>query len=481
MSHSSPPLRHKARNAATATSGDPSCAGRSAQRRLGDGAGASREGTGLNQYYERRAGRSQHSSAGIRSSRIGSATVPSGRLTIQPTLSLKPPAYTMSAPLERPRERIKVLLVVDRLDHHLAGAERLVLALATHLPQDRFDVWVCTTRFAGGPPMDALAVAGVTHVHLDRQRRRIAIGHFRDLVSVLRRERFDVLHSHMFGSNVWGTLFGTVWRIPVVIAQEQTWSYEGQPLRRFLDGRFVGRLATAFVAVSTRDRDRMISIEKVPPSKIVVIPNAYIPRPDGGLVDLRAELGIPSGVPVVGTVAIFRPQKALDVLVDAFAIVRRSFPDARLVLVGGGKCRPALEQQVERLGLTGHVHMPGRREDVASVWAAVDIAAMSSDFEGTPLAALEALAHGVPLVATDVGGLPDIIGDENGGVLVPARDPPALAGAIEDLLRDPDRRARLAREGRARAREFAIEIITARFADLYDHLLRNGQAAADIR
>jgi glycosyltransferase involved in cell wall biosynthesis len=379
---------------------------------------------------------------------------------------------------ERPRDRIKVLHMVDRLDRHLGGAERLVLGLTTHLPRDRFDVWVCTTRFAGGPPLKALASAGVTHLHLDRAGSRRTVAPFRDLVSALRRERFDVLHAHMFGSNVWGTLFGRLCRVPVVIAQEQTWSYEGEPLRKFLDGRFVGRLATRFVAVSMRDRDRMISVEKVPPRKVVVIPNAYIPRSDDGVVDLRAELGIPAGVPVVASVAVFRPQKALDVLVDAFALLVEAIPDAHLLLVGGGKCKPAVEEQVERLGLTEQVHMPGRREDVASVWAAADLAAMSSDFEGTPLAAIEALEHGVPLVATDVGGLPDIIGDGKGGVLVPPRDPAALAHALEDLLRDSGKRARLAQAGRARAAEFGIDVIAERFADLYEQLLRDGSAGA---
>jgi glycosyltransferase involved in cell wall biosynthesis len=368
--------------------------------------------------------------------------------------------------------RAKVLLVVDRLDEFLGGAERLVLGLATHLPADRFDVWVCTTRLAGGPPLAALERAGVTHVHLDRRKQLVAVWPLRHLVSLLRRERFDIVHAHMFGSNVWGTLFGTLCRVPVVIAQEQTWSYKGQPLRKFLDGRFIGRLSTAFVAVSSRDRERMISIEKVSPEKIEVIPNAYIPRPDEREVDLRSELGIPREAPLVATVAVFRPQKALDVLINAFAILRKSLPDAHLLMVGAGKCRPALAQQVDEMGLSACVHMPGRREDVASVWSAADVAAMSSDYEGTPLAAIEALAHGVPVVSTDVGGLPDIIGDGHGGVLVPPRDAPALARALEDVLRHPDELERLGREARERAAEFGIERIAARYADLYDRLLR---------
>ena len=100
---------------------------------------------------------------------------------------------------------------------------------------------------------------------------------FARLVALLREERFDVLHAHKFGSNLWGSIFGRLTRTPVVIAHEQTWSYEGQPLRRFLDGQVIGRLADVMVAVSTRDQERMTSIEGVPPHKTTYIPNAFVP------------------------------------------------------------------------------------------------------------------------------------------------------------------------------------------------------------
>ena len=103
----------------------------------------------------------------------------------------------------------------------------------------------------------------------------------------------DVLHAHMFGSNVWGTVVGRAARVPVVVAHEQTWDYEGQPLRKLLDGRLIGRHADAFVAVSTADRDRMVALEGVPEDKLRVELNAYVPRTGPRPpARLREELGL---------------------------------------------------------------------------------------------------------------------------------------------------------------------------------------------
>ncbi len=345
----------------------------------------------------------------------------------------------------------------------------MAAGLATHLPAEHFEVWLCTSRAASGQPIDALRAAGVRHLHLGRREGRLDPLAFRKLAAALRRERIDVLHAHMFGSNVWGTVLGRLCCVPVVVAHEQTWSYEGQPLRRLIDGRVIGRLADAFVAVSEADGRRMIELEKVPPDRVVLLPNAHIPR--GGDADVRAELKLPRGSLVVGTIAVFRAQKALDVLVQAFAIVARSIPAAHLVLAGDGACRAALERQVAEAGLDARVHFLGLRQDVDAVWRSFDVGAMSSDFEGMPLAALECLANGVPLVATDVGGVRDALRHGHDGLLVPRRDPAALAAALEEVLVDPTRREALAVGARERGQEFGIQCIAERFGDLYLRLL----------
>jgi glycosyltransferase involved in cell wall biosynthesis len=367
--------------------------------------------------------------------------------------------------------RLRVLMLVNRLRE--GGGERFATGLAIHLPRERFDVSVCTTRRPAGPLVAELESAGIRHVGLGR-RRRSDLAPLARFARILRRERFDVLHAHMFGSSFWAATIGRACRVPVVIAQEQTWSYEGQPLRRWIDGNVIGRFAHAFVAVSTADRARMTAIEGVPEEKTIFIPNAYVPRPSAPGGDLRAELGLDGDVPLVGTVCVHRVQKALDVLLEAFAALVKRFPEVHLALGGRGPETPRLEALVAQNRLADRVHFIGRRADVDSVLRALDVAVMSSDYEGTPLFGLECMANGTPLVATDVGGLRDIIEPGETGLLVPPRDPEALATAMEALLRDPERRQRISARARDSLEEFTIERAAERFAALYERLLRGG-------
>jgi glycosyltransferase involved in cell wall biosynthesis len=371
--------------------------------------------------------------------------------------------------------RLRVLYLIDQVID-TGGAERFALGLATHLPADRFELWVCSTRGAEPAALEQLRAAGVRHLHLGR-RGKTDVWRFRRLVALLRHHHFDILHGHMFGSNLWGCIIGRACRVPIIIAHEQTWSYEGEPLRRWLDGHVIGRLCTRFVAVSTRDAERMLTVEGVPAHKIVMIPNAYVPRPGSGDGDLRAELGLDPETPLAVVVAQLRPQKALEVLLEAFPRVREAVPGTHLAIAGDGECRAALEAQSRALGQADRIHFLGRRSDVDAILRAGDLAVMSSDFEGTPLVAYECIANRTPLVATAVGGLPDIITDGLTGRLVAPRDPQALAAAIVELLRDPARRAEIVAAAAQRESEFTIATATNRFVALYEQLATQAAAA----
>jgi glycosyltransferase involved in cell wall biosynthesis len=369
---------------------------------------------------------------------------------------------------------IRVLFLIESLDYDPGGAERLVVALATHLPRDRFDVTVCTTRAVEGELISQVRAAGIRHLALDR-RSRLNVFAWRALTRFLRRERVDVLHAHMWGSNFWGCLLGRLCRVPVVIAHEHTWAYRGKPYRRLLDGYFIGRLATVFLTVA--NRDLMVRWERVPAGKVQVMPNPYVPRATSGDSDVRAELGIAVDAPVVGTIARLRPQKALEVLLDAFAALTRALPQAQLVIAGDGPCRQGLERHAATLGIAHQVHFLGMREDVGAVLRAIDVAAMSSDFEGSPLFGFECMAHRRPLVATAVGGLVDSFEDGRTALLVPRRDSDSLARAIESLLRDPRRRERIAVAAHAELGRYTIERIVGRYVDLYEHLVLERRTA----
>jgi glycosyltransferase involved in cell wall biosynthesis len=365
--------------------------------------------------------------------------------------------------------RLRVLTLID----HLAasgGAETLAAAIAMGLDPTRFERTACATREADPAVVERLRAAGVDVFVLGR-RRTLSMGPWLRIFGFLRRERIDVLHAHKFGSNVWGVLLGRLARVPVVIAHEHTWSYEGRPVRKLLDRHLVARGANLVVAVSRADRARMVTMERIPPGRVEVVPNGIPPLPEPSGRDVRAELGIAPAAPVVLAVGLLRPQKALDNLVHAATELAPAHPGLRMLIAGGGPEQASLEALVRELDLGGTVTLLGSRDDVPDLLAVADVAVNSSNFEGTPLAVLEYMAAGKAIVATSVGGIPDVITEGVEGVLVPPRDPQALAAAIGDLLEDPERRARLGAAARERQqRELTLDATVRRFEELYAEL-----------
>ena len=375
-------------------------------------------------------------------------------------------------------QRLRVLMLINRM-HPLGGAERMTAALASHLPVDRFEVMVTTTRFATGPLSYTVLEPRIPRIELDRSH-RVDIYPFRRLMAILHYHRIDVLHAHMFGSNLWGSVFGRLASVPAVIAHEHSWSYEGAQWRRILDGQVIGRLADAFVAVSERDRRRMVAVEGVPAEKTLVIPNPYIPRTPASRVKLRPSLAIAADTPVIATAAVLRPEKAIEVLIEAFSMLRSSMPEARLLIAGEGPCRSSLERCADELGVHDSVKFLGQWEDIGGLLDAADVAAITSDREGAPLFAVESIIHRTPLVSTDVGNVADVLAEGTEVVLVPRRDPVALASALEALLRDPVRRAAQATAAAAHAGQFEINRVAGEFADLYERLVARGAVRRSV-
>ena len=261
--------------------------------------------------------------------------------------------------------RLKVLTLTDQLVYLGGGAERVAMEIATRLDQSRFESIFCASRYWDGLRLDSVQEAerrmdeaGVRYFGLGR-RSPTDLYRWLSLRGILRRERVDVLHAHMFGSNVWGTMIGRLARVPVIVAHEHTWSFEGRPLRRLVDREVIGRGSSVFIAVSRDDRRKMIEIEGVDPKKILHVPNGIAPPPPPSGADVRAELGIPAGAPVIGTVSVLRPQKALDVFIRASAQLLGEDPDLRVLLAGDGPLRGELTELVHSLGVQDRLLMLG--------------------------------------------------------------------------------------------------------------------------
>ena len=181
--------------------------------------------------------------------------------------------------------RLKVLTLTDQLVYLGGGAERVAMEIAMRLDQSRFESVFCASRYWEGTRSDLVQdaerrmdEAGVRYFGLGR-RSSTDLYRWLSLRGILRRERVDVLHAHMFGSNVGGTVIGRLARVPVIVAHEHTWSFKGRPLRRFVDREVIGRGSSVFIAVSRDDQRKMIEIEGVDAEKVLHVPNGIAPPP----------------------------------------------------------------------------------------------------------------------------------------------------------------------------------------------------------
>ncbi len=280
-----------------------------------------------------------------------------------------------------------------------------------------------------------------------------------------------MLHSHQFGSNFWASILGRMAGTPVVIAHEHNWSFEGQHMRRLLDRHVIAPRANAFLAVSRETQRGMIELEGIDPDRVRFVPLGIATPAAAPRGDVRAELGIADQAPVIGTACTLRPEKALDVLVRAAAILLDEFPDLRLLIAGEGPDRARIEALIGQLGVGETVTLLGGRGDIPDFLQALDVAVCSSDWEGSPLSVMEYMEAELPVVATRVGGIPDMISDGVEGVLVPPGQPEAIATAVAELLRNPDEAAEMGRRGQLRRREeFDLDVTARRIGDLYEEL-----------
>jgi glycosyltransferase involved in cell wall biosynthesis len=339
------------------------------------------------------------------------------------------------------------------------GGERFAAEIAKRLDPGRFEVTLCISRWPR-PGMGAEAEVAVEEVSecgvrvlgLGRTS-ALTVWDWRPLYRLLRRERTDIIHSHKFGSNAWGSLIGTAARVPALVAHEHSWSFEDDRVRRLVDRRLIGRRADAVIAVSSQDRRKMIEVEGIPAEKIRLMP-CGIPSGDGAPpAGLRAELGIAPEAKLVGAVGGLRPEKAFGDLVVAAGRLRAALGDVHVVIAGDGPERGGLEQKIAADGLGDCVHLLGFRDDVPAVVSALDVAVCSSEREGSPLSVLEYMRAARPIVATEVGGIPDLIRDGDEGVLVPPDDPVAMSNAVAMLIGDPRLAAELGDRARLRQRE----------------------------
>jgi glycosyltransferase involved in cell wall biosynthesis/uncharacterized membrane protein len=359
-----------------------------------------------------------------------------------------PPAFGRLAsaePLDEGRRRPRILLLITLAE---TGGAQAYVALLLPALAGQFEVTVAA--HGPGPLRDAARAAGARFVPVEHFRRG-GIKPFHDvlalveLVRLCRRERPDILHANSSKAGVLGRIAGALARIPIRIFTAHGWgfaAYTGLAGRLYLwADRFAEPLTTLVICVAGRERELGVHARTCVPQRSIVVHNAV----DVGSFARASSSGNPPRLISVGR---FAYPKDYATLVEALAAVGAPY---RAVLVGGGPVRAAVAGEVRRRGLARQVEIVGTRRDVAELLALSDLFVLSSRSEGLPISVLEAMASGLPVVATDVGGVSELVVDGETGLLVQPGDAAALAAAVERLLRDRELRREFGASARLRA------------------------------
>ncbi len=348
---------------------------------------------------------------------------------------------TPAAGAEDGLKRIRVLHVITSLG--IGGAERLVVSAASGLSAARFDHAICCLA-ERGPLAGEAEAAGVPVFCVGEfpgLRHPIA---FARLVRTIRAFRPTIVHTHLQSANLYGRLAARLARVPVVVATEHN-VYVRKARRYIYVERLLARTTDALIAVSGQVQQSLSSQLGIAPSAIRVVRNGVAASAPSGqrVAELRARLGDRADGIRLGCVASLTPKKGHEALLRAVARLRERDIICSLLVAGDGPERPRVEALVEGLGLARHVHFLGVVPHAADVLAMIDVFVLPSLVEGLPLALLEAMYAGKAVVATSVGGVPEVVRSGENGLLVSPGSDTELADAIATLARSAELRNRL--------------------------------------
>lgn len=369
----------------------------------------------------------------------------------------------------------KVLHLIN--SRGLYGAERVLVNLIAATDQQRYSSLFCLLQTENCPNHELLdAIRGKqVEPHVIPCRRWVDPAAVRQLKTLLLEERIDIIHSHGMKGRLYGLLVAT--GLPVrIITTHHNWIRSSllEACFESLDAFYI-RFYPKIVAVSPEVQQDMRRY-LIPAKKIQVIINGIdmqeFRRNNESRERIRREFSIVPETSLIGTIGRISPEKGQRYFIEAAAQVLESFPQACFVFVGDGGQGQEMRLYAESLGIADKVIFAGFRADIAQWYSALDIFVLPSLLEGTPMALLEAMSTGVPVVATDVGGVGHIIQDGENGLLVPSADASKLAAAMNKMLSDLSWAGQLAQKGvRTVEQRYSARKMSEEYIALYDEVL----------
>lgn len=368
-------------------------------------------------------------------------------------------------------DRLRLVHVIPNLG--TGGAERMLLNLLCALDRSRFDTSVVSLFPAAGSPIEAELERGGVRVRYLSKRPgpdpRCAMA----LRRTLRELRPDVVHTHRYVLSY--VLPSLILRGSACVHTVHNLAEREIPAPHRIAYRLAYRLGVAPVAISTEVARSFEVVYGRPPAALIPIgvPVATIASPGVDRKTWRAAEAVPEGTVVFLCVARFAPQKNLQLLIDAFARAAAVLPTSMLLLAGDGPLRAAVQDRASGLGVRDRVRFLGERRDVPALLGASDVFVLSSDWEGTPVSIMEAMAAGLPVVATAVGGVPELVRPGVTGRLVSPKDAGSLGDAMLELGSDASLRRAMGHAASRIAREaLDVGVMASAYENLYRKVSR---------
>ncbi|MFC1657050.1 glycosyltransferase [Candidatus Moduliflexota bacterium] len=376
-------------------------------------------------------------------------------------------------------EPVKVLHLIS--SKGLYGAERVVMTLVQQAdPKLTVPVMaIFRKQGTGGDEFVREAESLGFHVETIQYSSAFDPGQILNLFRVVRRQRPRIIHAHEYKTNILGFFVARMYGIPIVSTVHALHRLEGRAKAVLRFSVWLLRYFKALIAVSKEVRDELVELN-VPQEKITTIQN--VPplterKHETGARSLRNELGVPADMKLIGFLGRLIPAKGCDQLLRALAMAGREHRDIFLAIVGEGPERDALEALAKSLGLQDMVRFCGFRQDPENVYASLDLLVLPSREEGTPLVMLEGMWQEVPVVATSVGGIPEVITDGKTGRIVPPDNPAALAAAIIEVLGNPENARKRALEAKnTLRRRYDVKVWAGKVQDVYRDAMRRTPA-----
>ncbi len=369
-----------------------------------------------------------------------------------------------------PGKRLKITHFCVGLDW--GGAERLIFDIATRVNHERFDITVVALR-QDGAVGDVLRKAGIRVVALGAPRYSLWSS-YRRWCAYLEQAKPDLIHSHLHIPNLLACLSATRYR---VMTHHHYVTTVGNPLTRFLEKQLAPR-AHRLIAVSQTVKDHLLAQFPAAAARIELLPNAvdtdrFVPAVASP--ETRQSVGLPAQGPVIGYIGrIVEPIKGLKGLLTSFSAIKKQIPEAALLLAGEGPDREGLHQLAKSLAIDSSVVWLGHEIPSETLYPLLSVFVLPSLSEGFGLAVLEAMASGVPVVAADVGGVPEMLTDTRLGLRVPPGDVSALTAALLQVLKDPTAARQMGQAAREHTlRHFRILPMVQQLENLYESLVES--------